>query len=116
VIQTVREKSTCRDCERISQLPAPFHPTAAGPNLLTTILFEKFGEHQPLNRQAERYAREGADLSLSTLADQVGACVTEVAMTASRMLNESRAKMRVSRVKIRIKRRGPAGFNQAESV
>ena len=27
-----------------------------------------------LNRQRERYAREGADLSLSTLADQVGAC------------------------------------------
>jgi transposase len=27
-----------------------------------------------LNRQSERYAREGIDLSLSTLADQVGAC------------------------------------------
>jgi Transposase IS66 family len=38
------------------------------------ILFEKFGQHQPLNRQAERYAREGVELSLSTLADQVGAC------------------------------------------
>ncbi len=28
----------------------------------------------PLNRQAERYAREGVPLSLSTLADQVGTC------------------------------------------
>ena len=77
VIQTVREKFTCRDCEKISQPPAPFHATPrgwAGPNLLATILFEKFGQHQPLNRQAERYAREGVDLSLSTLADQVGAC------------------------------------------
>jgi transposase len=37
------------------------------------ILFEKFGQHQPLNRQAERYTREGVPLSLSTLADQVGA-------------------------------------------
>jgi hypothetical protein len=46
----------------------------AGPNLLAMILFEKFGQHQPLNRQSERYAREGIDLSLSTLADQVGAC------------------------------------------
>ena len=57
VIQTVREKFTCRDCERISQPPAPFHPTPrgwAGPNLLATILVEKFGQHQPLNRQAER--------------------------------------------------------------
>ena len=36
------------------------------------ILFEKFGQHQPLNRQAERYAREGVPISLSTLADAVG--------------------------------------------
>jgi transposase len=76
VIQTVREKFTCRDCEKISQPPAPFHaiPRAhVGPSLLAMILFEKFGAHQPLNRQSERYAREGIDLSLSTLADHVGA-------------------------------------------
>ena len=77
VIQTVREKFSCRDCETITQPPAPFHVTPrgfAGPNLLAMILFEKFGQHQPLNRQSERYRREGIDLSLSTLADQVGAC------------------------------------------
>jgi transposase len=76
VIQHVREKMTCRDCEKISEPPAPFHVTPrgwAGPNLLAMLLFEKFGQHQPLNRQAERYAREGVPLSLSTLADQVGA-------------------------------------------
>jgi hypothetical protein len=38
------------------------------------VLFEKFGQHQPLNRQAERYAKEGVPISLSTLADQVGGC------------------------------------------
>jgi transposase len=78
VIQHVREKFTCRDCERISQAPAPFHVTPrgwAGPSLLAMIVFEKFGQHQPLTRQAQRYAREGVPLSLSTLADQVGACV-----------------------------------------
>jgi transposase len=37
-------------------------------------LIEKYGQHQPLNRQADRYARQGVDLSLSTLADQVGGC------------------------------------------
>ncbi|RWH95741.1 MAG: IS66 family transposase [Mesorhizobium sp.] len=77
VIQTVREKFTCRECEKISQPPASFHVTPrgfAGPNLLAMVLFEKFAQHQPLNRQSERYAREGVDLSLSTLADQVGAC------------------------------------------
>ena len=79
VIQTVREKFSCRECETITQPPAPFHVTPrgfAGPSLLAMILFEKFGQHQPLNRQSERYAREGIDLSLSTLADQVGACAT----------------------------------------
>src|SRR5476651_1327647 len=76
VIQHVREKFTCRDCEKISQAPAPFHVIArgwAGPSLLAMVLFEKFGQHQPLNRQAERYAREGVPISLSSLADQVGA-------------------------------------------
>src|SRR6202167_5733102 len=75
VIETVREKFTCRDCERISQAPAPFHVIArgwAGPNLLAMILFEKFGQHQPLNRQAGRYALEGVPISLSTMADAVG--------------------------------------------
>jgi transposase len=79
VIQTVRERFSCRSCETIAQPPAPFHVTPrgfAGPNLLAMILFEKFGQHQPLNRQSERYAREGIDLSISTLADQVGACTT----------------------------------------
>lgn len=76
VIQTVREKFSCRACETITQPPAPFHTVPrgwAGPSLLAMILFEKFGQHQPLNRQAERFAREGVDLSVSTLADQVGA-------------------------------------------
>jgi len=78
VIQTVREKFSCRACEKISQPPAPFHVTPRGmfgASFLAMILFEKFGQHQPLNRQRDRYAREGVDLSLSTLADQVGACV-----------------------------------------
>src|SRR5919106_931853 len=82
VVQHVREKFTCRDCEKISQAPAPFHVIArgwAGPSLLAMILVEKYGQHQPLNRQAERYAREGVPLSLSTLADQVGACCAVLA-------------------------------------
>ena len=52
VIQHVREKLTCRDCEKISQAPAPFHVITrgwAGRSLLAMVLFEKFGQHQPLN-------------------------------------------------------------------
>lgn len=76
VIQTVREKFACRDCEKITQPPAPFHVVPrgwAGPSFLAMLLFEKYGQHQPLNRQADRFAREGVPLSVSTLGDQVGA-------------------------------------------
>src|SRR6202521_3419326 len=75
VIETVREKFTCRDCEKITQAAAPFHVIArgwGGPSLLAMIVFEKFGQHQPLNRQAERYALEGVPIALSTMADAVG--------------------------------------------
>jgi len=77
VIQTVREKFSCRACEAITQPPAPFHPIArgrAGAGLLAMILHGKFGNHLPLNRQSESFAREGIDLDVSTLADWVGAC------------------------------------------
>jgi transposase len=79
VVQTVREKFVCKDCETISQPPAPFHPisrASAGPNLLAMVLFNKFGLHQPLNRQSETYAAEGISLSVSTLADYVGRTVS----------------------------------------
>jgi len=77
VIETVRERFSCRDCERITQPPAPFHVVPRGllgPQLLVMILFDKFAQHQPLNRQGERFAREGIALSVSTLADQVAPC------------------------------------------
>ena len=38
------------------------------------ILVDKYANHQPLNRQSEQYAREGIELSVSTMADHVGAC------------------------------------------
>jgi len=82
VVQTVREKFTCRACETITQPPAPFYPIArgrAGPNLLALILTSKFGDHLPLNRQSEAYAREGINLDVSTLADWVGACTATLA-------------------------------------
>src|SRR5271155_3946455 len=88
VIETVRQKFTCRDCEKISQAPAPFHVIArgwAGPSLLAMILFEKFGQHQPLNRQAERYAREGVPISLSTMADAVGSACAALAPLSRRL-------------------------------
>lgn len=82
VVETVREKFSCRDCEKISQSPAPFHSIPrgwAGPSLLAMIMYEKFGQHQPLNRQCERYALEGVQIALSTMADAVGSVCAELA-------------------------------------
>jgi transposase len=75
VIETVREKFGCRDREAITEPPAPFHTTARGfigPKLLATIVFDKFAQHIPLNRQSQRFKCEGINLDVSALADQVG--------------------------------------------
>ena len=82
VIQHVREKFSCRTCEKITQPPAPSHPIArgrAGPQLLAQVLFNKYRAHLPLNRQSDIYAKEGIDLDVSTLADWVGACTATLA-------------------------------------
>jgi len=70
VIQHVREKHSCRSCEKITQPPAPSHPIArgrVGPGLLAHVLFAKYRLHLPLNRQSATYAREGIELDVSTL-------------------------------------------------
>jgi transposase len=82
VIQTVREKFSCRACEKISQPPAPFHVIArghVGASLLAMLLYDKYALHQPLNRQSKEFARAGIDLPVSTLADHVGAAALVLA-------------------------------------
>jgi transposase len=78
IIERARGKFTCRDCESVTETPAPSHPIPrgfAGPSLLAMILVDKFLLHQPLNRQSATFAREGVEIDTSTLADRVGACV-----------------------------------------
>jgi transposase len=77
VVEHVCEKFGCRDCDAITQPPAPSHPIArgrAGPQLLAEILFGKYGAHLPLNRQSDIFAHEGVDIDVSTMADWVGTC------------------------------------------
>jgi transposase len=73
VIDTVREKFSCRDCEAITQPPAPFYATPRGyigPQLLATILFDKFGQHQPLNRKRRSpHVADNVRLSENLLGD-----------------------------------------------
>jgi transposase len=82
VIRHVRPKFACSACDRVVEAPAPSRPIAyglAGPNLLAHVLVSKFGDHQPLYRQSEIFAREGIDLDRSTLAGWVGAASELVA-------------------------------------
>jgi transposase len=74
VIRQVRPKLACSGCERIVQAEAPSRPIArglAGPGLLAHVLVSKYGDHLPLYRQSEIYARAGVELDRSTLADWV---------------------------------------------
>jgi transposase len=75
VIRQVRPKLACAGCDRIVQAAAPSRPierSIAGPGLLAHMLVSKYGDHCPLYRQSEIYAREGVELDRSTLADWVG--------------------------------------------
>lgn len=75
VIRRVRPKLSCGCCDRIVQAPAASRAIErglAGPGLLAHVLVAKYGDHLPLYRQAEIYAREGVELERSTLAGWVG--------------------------------------------
>ncbi len=77
VIRHVRPRLACPCGNCIAQAPAPSRPIArsfAGAGLLAHILVAKYGDHLPLYRQQQMYAREGVELSDSTLGDWVGAC------------------------------------------
>jgi transposase len=75
VVVHVRPKMSCRQCETITQAPAPSLPIERGrpgPALLAHVLVAKYCDHAPLYRQSAIYARAGVELERSTLADWVG--------------------------------------------
>ena len=76
VIRHVRPKFTCTGCDRVVEAPAPSRPIErglAGPSLLAHVIVSKYADHLPLFRQSEIYARQGVEISRSTLAGWVGA-------------------------------------------
>jgi transposase len=76
VVRHVRPKFTCIGCDRVVEAPAPSRPIErglAGPGLLAHVIVSKFSDHLPLYRQSEIYARQGVEISRSTLAGWVGA-------------------------------------------
>jgi hypothetical protein len=77
----VRPKVSCRCCEAICQAPPPDLPIERGrpgPGLLAHVLISKYCDHLPLYRQVEIYAREGIELSRSTMAGWVGRAAFEL--------------------------------------
>ncbi|MDR6496838.1 transposase [Paraburkholderia terricola] len=77
VIRHRRLKKACTCCDCIVQAAAPNRPIdrgMPGPGLLAHVLVAKFCDHLPLYRQSVIYARDGVELSRSTLADWVGQC------------------------------------------
>ena len=70
-----RPRMACTCCERMHQAPLPSRPIEKGrpgPALLAHVLISKYGDHLPLYRQSQIYAREGIELERSTLAGWVG--------------------------------------------
>ena len=81
VIEVARLKKSCRCCEAMVQSPAPSRPipgSMAGPSLLAFILVSKYDDHLTLYRLNEIFARMGADIPDSTLADWVGGAMRVV--------------------------------------
>jgi transposase len=78
VIRICRPRYGCRACGTIHQAPAPDRPIAKGlatPGLLAHVLVAKYCDHLPLYRQSQIFARQGAELDRSTLANWVGGAV-----------------------------------------
>jgi len=75
VIRHVRPKFSCTGCDRLVEAAAPSRPIErglAGPGLLAHVIVSKFSDHLPLYRQSEIYARQGVEISRSTMAGWVG--------------------------------------------
>ena len=70
VIQHVRPKYTCSQCESVktAKMPLLLLPKSiATPDLMTHIIISKYCDHLPLYRQETMWKRQGIDLSRSTL-------------------------------------------------
>lgn len=71
----MRPKFASTGCDRVVA-PAPSRPIERGlaaPNLLAHVIVSKYADHLPLFRRSEIYARQGVQISGSTMAGWVGA-------------------------------------------
>ncbi|WP_298797708.1 IS66 family transposase, partial [uncultured Rhizobium sp.] len=79
VVRHVQPRFTCKGCDTQIKADMPSLPIERGkpgPGLVAHVLIAKYCDHLPLYRQSEIYAREGVDLSRSTMADWIGKAST----------------------------------------
>jgi len=79
VVRHIQLRFTCKDCDtqvRVEMPSLPIERGKPGPGLVAHVLIAKYCDHLPLYRQSEIYAREGVDLSRSTMADWIGKAST----------------------------------------
>jgi transposase len=77
VIEHVRVKYACRQCAEHVALaakpPQPIEKGLPGPGLLAQVVLSKYGDHLPLYRQEDIFARHGVVIRRSTLCDWIAA-------------------------------------------
>ena len=75
VIRYIRPRCACTNCDNIVQAYAPskvIDKGIAGPGLLADIFIDKFCNHLPAYRLSQIFAREGVEISRSTISSWLG--------------------------------------------
>ncbi|MBV9169872.1 MAG: IS66 family transposase [Chloroflexi bacterium] len=89
VVETVRAKYACPDChDGVVEAPAPpqaVEKSLAGEGLLAHVVVSKYVDHLPLHRLSGIFAREGVDLSRSTLCDWIADAATALSPIADEL-------------------------------
>lgn len=85
VLRHIRGKYACACCQSIQAVPMPGQIIDKGipaPGLLAQVVVAKHDDHLPLYRQTEIYARSGAHIPRSSMAQWIGICGVRLAPLA----------------------------------
>lgn len=99
VIEHVRLKYACRDCEQkaseggpqivTAEKPlAPIEKGLAAPGLLAYVMVSKYSDHLPLHRLERILERHGIDIARSTMCDWAAQCADLLRPLYQRMVQE----------------------------
>lgn len=92
VVEHVRFKYACRCCQEhvaiADKRPQPIDKGLPGPGLLAYTAVSKYGDHLPLYRLEEIFARHGVELSRSTTCGWMRACAELIEPLYGRLARE----------------------------